>query len=161
MIPEFYGPTDRIDPDLFTVREEADRTLYIYNGPEGIALHKVLVNTQPVKSLVGKILFPGAAVAIMRAGNHVGAQPGKVQATGNVMRNGVVVRDVTTPETDAADAAFNATWAADTASGLLAMVQAEATPEALEAYLRGRSYSDDALREELISQAQADATSGT
>lgn len=152
--PEFYNHEGLMDPTQFVVTEEADRVLYIWQGA-ATALHKVLVNGNPVPSLVGKIIQPGAAVAFMkRPTSPVGAGPGVVRGFGMVMRNGKVVRDNPTAETVISDLEYEAAYLAETTTRLRNLVESNATAETLEDYLRSRSYGDAELRARLTQEAR-------
>lgn len=161
--PEFYTACGMIDPKLFTLSHETDRTLFIYQGPEPVVLHRVMYGEKEVESLVGKTLYPNAAVAFLRAsaGQKIGATPSEMRGTGNVMRNGKVVRDNRTPESDASDADYNAKWAVETDTRLKSLVASAASPATLDAFLRTRSYSDDELRGEMVAKVLANASSDT
>lgn len=152
--PIFTVATGVIPVDHFTVEESAEQTLFVYQGAEAQVLVEVIANGKAVPSLVGKTLRPGAAVVFKKLPPGVGAGPGKVSGTGLVMRNGRVVRDVVTPETEASDLAFALAHVEETALRLLSLVRVGTSDEVLTTFLQSRSYGDPAIRAELIRNAR-------
>jgi hypothetical protein len=160
MMFEIHTASGRVADNLVSVEPhpEKQQVHLVYRGVVPLVLARVVVEGRDMQSLVGKTLLPGAAIIVPRTGAQ--AFPGKVSAVGSVMRQGRVVRDVRTPESDAMDAGFEAGYAAVTKERLAALLKANATDDGLLAYLKARSYHGE-VADALIAEVRAAIDQGS
>lgn len=150
--PIFKTATGVLPLEHFAVTDSEEQTLFVYQGEAPQVLVEVTRNAQAIPSLVGKTLHPGAAVVLKKLPvlNRTNAGPGKVTGAGLVLRNGRVVRDAPTPETEVSDREFGLAHLEETTERLRSLADSGASVDVLTTFLRSRSYADLALVDRFI-----------
>lgn len=149
---EVYSNGVLVDAALFKLEERPQAAYFIFQGNVPLLLDRVKYRGRELPSLVNKSIAPGAALVFPKPTTK--ATPSKVRAEGLLMRNGRVIRDMTTPELLAEDAVFERAYMAETLENARALI-VEGRADGVDTYLRSRSFSDEAIRADLFQQANA------